>query len=190
MSFKENSLIAFYYKWMFCGRLPNNLCVFFWNSLLSILLLPLTFPYFLFSLISERRLWRNSGLFDKAAYGLLTYLGVFLAFCFGLGSFEKVFGPIWRLWGFWPVMGAAVLGLSGLILAFATFILAIVGICAGVFYSVEFIKNIFRKKVTIKTVSELGIEYVEHYYEPKVLKIVILWNAIRNKYCTKIEWKK
>lgn len=188
MTIKSNSLIAYYYKWMFRGDLANDFCSLFWNTLFSILLLPLTFPAFLASLIFGHDVWDRK-LLDKAFRGLLTYFALFLAFCFGLGTFEKVFGNAWRTWGFWEVLGAGFIGFIGLAVTIILIVLSIGGIIAfGMWIGVK-VKQLFQKKVVYKTRTENGQTYEQHFYTPREFKLVAMWNAIRNKYCTKIDWK-
>lgn len=188
MTIKSNSLIAYYYKWMFRGDLANDFCTLFWNTLFSFLLLPLTLPAFIASLVFGHDIW-DRNLLSKSFRGLLTYFGLFFAFCFGIGAFQEVFGNVWTTWGFWKIMGASLLGLVGLVLTIVLVIGSIAGICAGAYYSYMGIKKSLSKKVVYKTYGENGKEYEDHYYEPKEYKVVVVWNTIRNKYCTKITWK-
>ena len=182
-------LISNYYKWLF-RDLPNDFCTLWWNTLASLPLLPFLIPAYLVSFIFGRYdVWLDRNLLGKAFRGVLTYFLTVVALFFGLASFEKVFGQAWRTWDFWPVLGAAVVGFIGIAVFVIVVIGGIVGICAGISWLFTTIRNSFRTKITRNVVDEDGHEYSRTYYEPKELKVVVLWNTLRQKYCKKITWE-
>jgi hypothetical protein len=173
---------------MFRGALASDFCTLFWNILFSVLSLPLTIPAFLASLVFGEDVW-NRNLLDKSFRGLLTYFGLFIGICLGLAAFEEFFGDIWHTWGFWPVIGAALIGIISIIILMIGFILGVAGVCAVFYYGDRWIRRQFQEKKTIEFTDEDGSKYNDTYYEDKPIGIVVLWNTIRNKYCTKITWK-
>lgn len=186
MEIKSNSWIAIYYRWMFNDKLPNDFCTLFWNTLLSLCSLPLTIPAYLTSFAFGNEVWNDRNLLGKMFHGFLTYFGFIVAYFIGLATWDNVFGSTWKTWDFWSILGVALVGFIGVALVVILVILSVVGICAGVYYSTRYL---FNKKIVYKTKYDNGNEYDNFYYEPKKFKIAILWNTIRNKYCTKITWK-
>lgn len=186
MTIKSNSLIAYYYRWMFRGQLATDFCSLFWNTLFSIPLLVFTIPLFIASFVVGRDIWDKT-LIEKVFRGVITYFVVFLGICFGLAVFDKVFGYIWKDWGFWQVIGAGLLGLIGIAVGFIVIFGIIIGICWIIFFINSWIKDKFIK-VVLKEKGDGKFQYVRDY-ESKPIPIVIFWDTIRKKYCTKIKWK-
>lgn len=161
MKINSKNLFARYYKWMY-GKLPNDLCSFFWGSLFAITLKLIYIPGRVFNPNGSSRFWAGLGVW--AAYFLLVSLGESI-YSSWLGvphekEMEFIMGlPWYTLFVIMPLISAVVI----------SFFFAIV---AGII-------------VLIIRIETSGI----HVPSGKFIGSAKDWvGAIRGKYCTKITW--
>lgn len=75
MNISSNNIFAQYYKWI-NGELPNDLCSFFWGTLVNIALLPIV--------VVGQLISKEKGFSNSFGIGIFTWLIYFLAFSIGL----------------------------------------------------------------------------------------------------------
>ena len=165
MELNEKNWFAKYYNWIYDG-LPNDVCTFFWGTLLIVLIHPIIIP----GRVCKE--W-GDGFGNYLGKGIACWFGIAILAVFGMPGIQFIFGKEWLntvpfIWGFLALL------LSGIVL-----IGTIVGIIALILYSVYKYQKYKRNK-----------PYV--YIEPTPT----IWDktgdfigAIRGKYCTKITWK-
>src|SRR6478609_476468 len=69
MEINKNSFLARYYMFMFNNNLPKDFCTLFWNTPLSIILIPLAIPYRI-----DKNEWFNSSLTLKTIFGTVWWV--------------------------------------------------------------------------------------------------------------------
>ncbi len=169
MELKENSFLAKYYRFMF-DNLPKDFCTLFWNILFATIFFPLTIAYYPFA-----ESWNKNAfpLVVRAIFGAIVWMFATLLGVLGAVQLEKLGWEGFIKLSFFLVVP---IGLVFIILAFAI----IIAIAVGTGYGISKVwKAAFPKK--------------EKNYEDEVTtplsKLSIIWSTIRNKYCTKIDWK-
>jgi hypothetical protein len=158
---------------MFNGKLPMDFCTLFWNTLFSVVLLP-------FTIIAAFPLWKSDCFDDRILFGkwfngtLLWLATLFFSVC-GLGLLEKMQLHFWKDLWFIPAM---ILGLLTFLIFILSIIIAFVVVVILPIEGVKSTRDYYREK-----------RWEKMNISPSQPKIVLLWGAIRKKYCTKIDWK-
>lgn len=173
MTIQTTSFIAKYYRWMFRGELPNNFCTLFWNTLFSVIFLPCTIIVFPVAMLFDEYIWHWSSLSAKIFRGVAYWLLFFLLPVFGLVIIDKYVTHAWKDWNFYLAMAVGWLAIVVFLLIGALVILSIVGIVIG-------IRSLADRYNQNKEIKQL-------ISEPS--KLTVMWDTVRNKYCTKITWK-
>lgn len=177
MTLDPNSLLGRYYRWMFRGKLPNDFCTLFWNMLLGVLFLPITFIVWPVSLLFRSDGW-NAPLAARVLFiGPFYWILFFTIPTIGLSALKQNFGIDLFGANFWVAM--AVGWLAGLAVGLAI----VLGFGSIVLIAYGFYCTSEQYKEDRRLLRELQGDNVE----PPKLRV--LWDTIRNKYCTKIEWK-
>jgi hypothetical protein len=188
---KRASWYGAYYKWMFRGELPNNFCVFFWNSLLSIIFLPCTILLGLIALtMPKEETWWDYRLFGKVFFGLITWILFILFVSIGLAAVDKYVIPkdTWIDLPFLLVLLIGILGAIGIGVALVVALGGIFLIGAGISELFQW----FKKRNTRKRIGTIVFNDETKQYEriiPEPSKLRVMWDTIRNKYCMKIDWE-
>lgn len=177
MELSSKNIFARYYKFIHCA-LPSDVCSFFWGTVLIILLSPVV--------VVGRLVWfaDHDGLKNELGNGVKVYIGyliVWLIGVFGLTQNMEIktltdFIDLFTITQiiFLPFLtGIALSLLMAVCLAFVLF-------CA---WLGELIERYIKKKR-----REKRNDY-DPIFEKGPSRLSIWWGAIRNKYCTKIEWK-
>lgn len=173
MKLNKNNLFARYYEWIY-GNLPNDVCSFFWGSVLAIGLFPI--------LVTGRLLCGSyyefgkvlgAGLLAWFIYSATVFLGLIMYAGFILDLDEK---------GFSFSEHYHLLGLSWYGLLFGM-PLVLIGVVVGGFLVVAtplgIIWLIFKLfKVTVSTTPATVV----------IQNTKDVVGAVRGKYCTKITW--
>ena len=167
MEINKNSFLARYYMFMF-DSLPDNFCILFWNTLISIILLPFTLMY---RTVSGQYDWDMNPLILKTIYGIGIWIAFLLLGILGAGIIQKIG------WIDFLKMSIFLIIPLGFVAACIFFAICI-GIMVGMFYSIE---KGWKKLKENKN--------YDPYKEEVPSKFSVIWNTIRNKYCTKINWK-
>lgn len=177
MELSENSFVAKYYKWIFHNVLPMDFCTLFWNTLFSIAFFPVI-------IITRLPLWGNTWygqtLISRIGWGLLQWASSMVIAVFGLA----ILHDSWLHWTWVKTMNP----ILGFFLGLATvivIILAIVSVVAIVVLLIEGGKWIYYK--LDNRTSEKKVKLVQT--PAREAHVAIIYNTIRNKYCTKITWK-
>ena len=160
MEINKNSFLARYYMFMF-DDLPKDFCTLFWNTLIATIFLPITIVIFWIPN------WSKKSMIVKILYGIIFWILLLVGGIAGGSLIEKIG------WTNFLKMSMFLVIPLGFIALFIL-ILTIVGIGIGICYIVErgFLK-----------LSKIGLN------KEKPSKLSIIWSTIRNKYCTKINWK-
>lgn len=158
MNLSRNNWFGMYYNWIY-RTYPNDLCSFFWGTLLILLLFPIIVPGRIFA-----RSFMDQEISTYILYSIIfwfvdiifTVLGVSLIHELGY-SYTSM---LWLLVSA-PILGLIIIGLAGGV---------VVGTVAGGIYTVQ----LAGKTDVYTTTKEKARDFV---------------GAIRGKYCTKITWK-
>jgi hypothetical protein len=178
MELKSNSFIAHYYRFMFNDKLPKDFCTLFWNTLISIILFPVAISAAIPLWKYEN--WDDRKLISKFIHGLFIWIGSFIFSLFGYAIL--IFFKL-KFINYFPFLLQYITGLVALVLLIGI----IISIAFLIGLIIQFIRDI------ISEIKER--RYVQKYGDnlnPQVNKtsnIKIMWGTIRNKYCTKIDWK-
>jgi len=168
MNLRMDSLLGRFYYFMF-GKLPNDFCTLFWNTLISVIVFPIviiTKPF--------EEIW-NSSLSLRVVLGILFWMLAILFSAMGL-SMLKVLG--WKNVMNLSLLLAIPLGLSFVAVA----AIIILGILGGIGAIVSSIGDWFQNRKYYRMVNR-----IQKPQEPS--KLVTIWATIKGKYCTKIDWK-
>lgn len=159
MNISEKNLFAIYYKWIY-GKLPYDLCSFFWGTLFAVLLAPFYVVGRLVNLEGSARFW--PGVLAWFVYFVLLFIGVnLLQGWYGVKKGEEIefcLSLSWyTVWIIAPILGSLL-------------IVLVFGFIGLVAYCVETIKD--RRESRI----------------PRSSNTKDFIGAIRRKYCVKIKW--
>jgi hypothetical protein len=171
MQLNSKNLIALYYRWIY-AKLPNDICSYFWGTVLILLISPIVIPGRIFQFIDY-----GEGLKDNIKNGLKVYLVYLGLLAVGAIVYQELKwarpDDIIELFILLPLSGL------GAILSIAILGALVLLICVGVGWA-------------IKKISEKREDYEESEIEgipPDPSKISLWVGAIRKKHCTKITWK-
>ena len=182
MNFNTNSFLARYYRWMFRGTLPNDFCTLFWNTLLSVIFLPMTCLVYPVDLLFRTDKWESS-LAGKVVIGMIWWVLFFLLPAMGLAVLDEYLPSIgWKTWNIWLALAVGWLA----ILIFGLILVLIGAIIFGSFYGLSHLHSTIKedRRLLRELQGEVDINGVS---QPSKLRIIL--DTIRNKYCTKITWK-
>jgi len=145
--------------------LPKDFCTLFWNTLIATIFLPITIIGFW---IPE---WNKKFMVIKILYGVLFWILSLYIMMLGDLILEKLgWINIKEMSMFLLLPLGAVTGIMIITMIF--------GIGGGCVYLGQNIYDKIQEK-----------RYGIPFSEKKPSKLSIIWNTIRNKYCTKINWK-
>lgn len=176
MNINKNNLFARYYNWIY-GELPQDVCSFFWGTVLSIVLSLIFVP---------GRTFTNNydGTANLVARGMIFWMVSIVSLL--VGFIPWIVGGKDGVLYLWVNDLPNWLQLLVFLVTGAIEIAIIVGIILGI---IELLERRQQRKYLklIKKMKETGYQYEEP---------VSFWNnvgnfigAIRGKYCTKITWK-
>lgn len=159
MTISTKNIFARYYKWVY-GKLPNDLCSFFWGTVFAVVAGVFIIP---------GRLWtgRYTSTAEKFFMGILAWVIYLALICAGIGALDKL-GLGLRLYTFWGIFIV-----SPLVAALG--VLTITAVGGGLMYSIYQVSNAPNKSERIGKAVQTTKDF---------------WASIKGKYCTKINWKK
>lgn len=159
MTLSINNLFGKFYNWIYLSY-PNDVCSFFWGTVIAILLLPFILPGKLIGYLSDDYQIERS-IVGQALIGVGIYFVSFIIIMLGNAVLEVFFGyEFIYLWS--VILGGLGLGL----LALVNFVIIIAVIYLA-----------FRAGG--QTISHTGV----------IDNTADFVGAIKGKYCTKITWK-
>jgi hypothetical protein len=171
MKISAKNLFARYYNWIY-GELPNDVCSFFWGSVLAIGLFPI---------LALGRIWMDNSFGNILGLGLFHYIGYGILLITGVDPYGEIFMGIKNVEYFHQVFDMnpsnleifLYMPLTGLL------ILLCIGLTAGSI--ILGIYGLFSFTLGTVSVTISGAELIRN------TKDVV--GAIRRKHCTKIIWK-
>lgn len=179
MEINKNNWFARYFNWIY-EEYPENICKFFWGSVLAMVLFFIVVPGRIWSEKIMKKTWDYqpypTGLVMWVAYILLSALGM---------NFLKLFSineTLLSVFTIGTLFGIITMGIM-------------VGIIILVCYLTDKYKNYKRKKYREKVDRayqdpKLYEQYIKEMNKPSFADNLAKWiGAIKGKYCTKIIWK-
>ena len=173
MNLSKNNLFARYYQWIY-GNLPNDICSFFWGSVLAIGLLPIVAVGRLFHDRWELHFGKvlGAGLLFWIVYSVATLLGLIWYANFVLDLGDKGFQ-----FSDYHLLNLPWYGLAfGMPLVFIGIVLAcllIVAVPVGIIYLICRVFGVGVSAAQRTVVAQNTADFV---------------GAIRRKHCVKINW--
>lgn len=171
MNLNKNNLFARYYNWIY-RHYPDDICSFFWGTVLIVVLCPFFIPGKLF-------FSTNDSLGDIIAKSVAFWVTLLVCMVFGLipygGSLKE-----------WFMTLPNIVQITLLIVTGAVEIALVVCIGVGIYYIAEYRRESKRQRY-LRLMEETNYQYEE----PPTMgeKVGNFIGAIRGKYCTKITWK-
>lgn len=182
MELNKKNWLGMYYNLVY-GDYPNDVCSFFWGTLLIVLLSPIMSIGGFMNKSASYSMWSDKtenffksllwGIVIYALYGMLLSMGASIYGSY-IGMSETHFTELYNLIGglkfflLIPLLGI------GMLLIVALSIAIIAGICAGV-------KWIYDKIVEKKEESNVKVPYAQNVGD--------FVGAVKGKYCCRIIWK-